>query len=96
MKITFEEFIKRIAETYREDAERLDCKTLNEVFSNYDYSSDDLREEVRYSLCREREELFPELKYFENFELFDDCSILLYGEEISYRKIVSALRKYKF
>lgn len=100
MKITFEEFIKRIAETCREDAERLNCKTAGEVFSVYGYETNDLKEELHHIFRKEMKELFPELYCSEggwgDFEFYDDCSIVLYGEEISYRKIAGALKKYRF
>ena len=88
MKITFDEFIKRIAEEYREDAEELECETAGEVFKCYMYDSDDLKEEIF--------DILQDLQTEYDFEYFDDGSIYLNGEDISFRKIASALRKYKF
>lgn len=88
MKITFEEFIKRIAEEYREDAERLNCDTAGEVFNSYWYDTQELKDNVIFGL--------QELQTEFDFIYYDDGSVLLNGEDISFRKIASALRKYKF
>lgn len=88
--LQFEEIIKRIAETYREDAERLNCDTCGEVFDCYGYSTNELKEEIIYSYAYDFE---PE----EEFKNYDDGSITLdNGEDISYKKVVANLRRYRF
>ena len=87
-----QDIVKTIAETYREDAERLDCETCGEVFDVYDYTSAELKEEIYYSLEHDFEGIEGK-----DFEYFDDCSIVLHDStEVSYRKLVSAIRRYKF
>lgn len=87
--MTFEEIVKQISETYREDAERLNEETAGDVFKNYGYDSDELKEEIYYSLSHD----------FTSSELrfYDNCDITLNsGEEITYRKLITAILKYQF
>lgn len=89
--MTLQDIVKVIAETYRKDAERNECETCKEVFEFYDYDSAELKEEIIYSLEHEFDD------YNVDFTYYDDGSVVLNdGTDISYRKLVSEIRKYKF
>lgn len=91
-KMELKDIVKVIAETYRDDAERNEYVTCGEVFDFYGYDTEDLKEEIYYSLAHDFEGIENK-----GFEFFDDCSIVLHGgTDISYRKLVSAIRRYKF
>lgn len=89
--MTQEDIVKFIAETYRKDAEENECETCKEVFEFYGYDSAELKEEIMYSLSHE----FKGSDV--NFTCCDDGSVVFDdGTDISYRKLVSEIRKYRF
>ena len=90
--MTLADIVKVIAETYREDAERNDLDTCRDVFNLYSYDSDEVKEEIYYSLVHDFNNI-PNV----DFTFYDDCSIVLNdGTDIPYRKLISEIRKYKF
>lgn len=89
--MTLQDIVKVIAETYREDAEYNDCETCEEVFEFYGYDSAELKDEIMYSLEHDFD------GYDADFTYYDDGSVVLNdGTDISYRKLISKIRKYKF
>jgi hypothetical protein len=89
MKLTFNEVVARIAETYREDAEEHNCDNCDEVFTTYHYDSEDIKDEIIYSYEHDFTE--GEMEWYE-----DDCSVICADGEFTYRQIVKAVKKYAF
>jgi hypothetical protein len=87
--LSFQEITKKIAETYREDAERLECDNCDEVFDCYGYDNSDIKEEILYSF--QTEFTSDELEYYE-----DDLSFECNDGFMTYRKLLKAIKSYNF
>ena len=87
------DIVKVIAQTYRDDAEREDLDTCGEVFNFYGYDSEELKNEIIYSLYHDFDDIIDE----NDFTVYDDGSVVLAdGTDIPYRKLILEVRRYKF
>ena len=87
--VTLRQFIREIAEDWREAAEDYGSETVEDLIYNENYSEDDIKEAIKNAAYR--------FQWRAGFSFCkDDYSVELNGKRISYKNILHDLKKYEY
>ena len=92
--MTIKGLIERVAEDFRDEAERLEAETVKEIFECYWYGSQEINEEFDSYFAELEKENLIYIDYETNgTEVIVSCET---KERITRRKFISAVKRYKF